>query len=136
MTLPVRTEREGNSTKFIISRPNNTKEVLNFYNFSIGVTDEIVAKDPKPSFIVLTRAGSKLSGLWSGLSITKDQSGKHVKEIKQPGEIKPKIYPFVSSTPDRDLVPGAAGGKGKPPLTPSATITPPTPGGGTGLPAR
>ena len=123
-TVPLRTEREpSGNLRFVIERPNNSKEILSFYNFSEGITNEILAKDPKPSIMTLTRAGTKLNGEWCGLSISKDATGKHLRELNQPDKAKPRLYPFVSSTPDEDLPASVKRGKGK--TAPKASIVDP-----------
>ncbi len=104
MTLPIKVEMEKpGELKYIISRPNNTKEILEYYGFPDAVRGEILSRVPEPSILTLTPTkGGKLNGLWSGISITKDPSGKHLKEMKQPSEAKPKPYPFAppKATPE------------------------------------
>ncbi len=100
MTLPFKVEMEKpGELKFTIRRPNNTKEVLEYYGFPEGIRTEILTRQPEPSTLILAPIkGGKLNGLWSGISITKDASGKHLKEMKQPSEAKPKPYPFSTTT--------------------------------------
>lgn len=99
MTLPLRAEAgdKPGSLKFIIERPNDRKEVLDYFSFSDALQTEILAKFPKPSIMVITRAGKKLNGEWSGISISRDAYGKHLKEFKQPAEMKPKLFPFADA---------------------------------------
>lgn len=125
MTLPLRAEpgTKPGTLKFIVERPNDSKDVLDFYNFSGTIQEEIIARHPKPSTLEITRAGKKLNGDWSGISITRDNYGKHLKELKQPNEIKPKAYPFAdSSTVPAPVKPKAAAPA--PALVPRAQAVP------------
>jgi hypothetical protein len=99
MTLPLRAEAgdKPGSLKFVIERPNDRKEVLDYFSFSEALQTEILSRLPKPSILVITRAGKKLNGEWSGISISRDAYGKHLKEFKQPSEMKPKIFPFADA---------------------------------------
>ena len=75
-----------------ISRPNDP-EVLTFLGFQPTLRGEILQKQPKPSFMVLTRQNDTLKGLWSGIVAIKDNKG-HLQELKQPGQTPAKEFDF------------------------------------------
>jgi hypothetical protein len=75
-----------------ISRPNDA-EVLTFLGFQPTLRGEILQKQPKPSFMILTRQNDTLTGLWSGIVAIKDNKG-HLQELKQPGQTPAKAFEF------------------------------------------
>ena len=121
MTLPLRAEagEKPGSLKFVIERPNTSKELLDYYSFPETIQTEILAQRPQPSTMVITRSGKKLNGDWSAISITRDSFGKHLKEFKQPSQIKAKPYPFADAASLPALPapkpPGAANDRPVPP---------------------
>ena len=80
-------------TSYVLERPNDSKEVLSFYDFNALLQGDIMASKPKPSRLVLTRVGDKLRAEWYGLTISRDAAGRLAK-TKQPGVVKPRMYEF------------------------------------------
>ena len=76
--------------KFKIERVNND-EVLAFLGFQQSLRAEILARNPQPSFIILSLNNDKIIAEWNGLIATKDANA-HLREIIQPGIKPPKIF--------------------------------------------
>ena len=85
-------------TTYILERPNDSKDVLTFYEFGLAIQSDIIAAKPKPSRLALTRSGDKLKGEWQGLTISRDAAGR-LAGIKQPGTVKGRIYEFKAEGP-------------------------------------
>jgi hypothetical protein len=85
-------------TAYVIERSNEDPEVLAFYDFSSALVQDIIAKQPRPSKLVLKRVGDKLTGEWSGLAISRDAAGR-LAEIKQPGDQPARTYEFAPEGP-------------------------------------
>ena len=83
---------KGVST-YVLERPNDSKDVLTFYDFGALLQGDIIASKPKPSRLVLTRNGEKLKAEWYGLTISRDAGGR-LATTKQPGVVKARIYEF------------------------------------------
>lgn len=77
---------------FRIERSNDA-EVLAFLGFQPSLRAEILAKNPQPSFMILTLSSSGLRGDWHGLSVTKDANAR-LKDLFQPGTKPPKSFAF------------------------------------------
>ena len=80
-------------TSYVFERPNDSKEVLSFYDFGQLLQNDIIASMPKPSKMVLTRSGDKLKAEWFGLTISRDAAGR-LAVSKQPAVVKPRPYEF------------------------------------------
>ena len=94
ITLSVITDpKEG----YIIERPNDRDEVLEFYDFQPGTREAILERKPEPSRLVLKRnSKGRLVGNWYGFSISRDAGG-NLTEIKQPSKMSPKMFEFVQA---------------------------------------
>ena len=94
ITLSVITDpKEG----YIIERPNDRDEVLEFYDFQPGTREAILERKPEPSKLVLKRnSKGRLVGNWYGFSISRDVGG-NLTEIKQPSKMSPKMFEFVQA---------------------------------------
>ncbi len=77
---------------FRIERPN-TNEVLQFLGFSDQMRQKIIARSPKPSYMIIKFKDGKLTSEWFGILATKDNKG-NFKELKQPGEAGKKDFVF------------------------------------------
>jgi hypothetical protein len=99
------TERSGTGTElkrnvkltvidggYKVSR-NNDDEVLTFLGFQPTLRNEILAKAPLPSFLILKRTDNVITGNWNGLVAVKDANA-HLKELKQPGQTPSKDFTF------------------------------------------
>lgn len=80
-------------TTYVLERPNDSKDVLSFYEFNPLLQNDIIASMPKPSKLILTRNGDKLKAEWYGLTISRDAAGR-LATAKQPGVVKPRPYEF------------------------------------------
>ncbi|MDB6140741.1 MAG: repeat-containing protein [Verrucomicrobiaceae bacterium] len=80
-------------TTYVLERPNDSKDVLSFYEFNPTLQNDIINSMPKPSKLVLTRLGDKLKGEWYGLTISRDAAGR-LATTKQPGVVKARLYEF------------------------------------------
>lgn len=79
--------------RFRIERPNDS-DVLTFLGFqSQSLRNEILARNPEPSFISFTRSGNTLSSEWNGLIVTKNSDGS-LREVVQPGVRPPRVFTF------------------------------------------
>ena len=79
--------------KLRIERPNDA-DVLAFLGFQPqSLRDAIVARNPRPSFIVLSRAAHSLAAEWNGLIVTKNPDGT-LKEVIHPGVRPPRAFTF------------------------------------------
>lgn len=94
ITLSVITDpKEG----YIIERPNDRDEVLEFYDFQPGTRTAILERKPEPSKLVLKRnSKGRLVGNWYGFSISRDVTGA-LTDIKQPSKMAPKMFEFVQA---------------------------------------
>lgn len=94
ITLSVITDpKEG----YIIERPNDRDEVLEFYDFQPGTRTAIQERKPEPSRLVLKRnSKGRLVGNWYGFSISRDVTGA-LTDIKQPSKMAPKMFEFVQA---------------------------------------
>jgi len=83
---------QGNGN-FRIERANDD-DVLNFLGFAQkSLRDEILSKNPLPSFISFRKEGETLRGEWNGLIVTKLPNG-HLNDLVQPGIRPPKLFSF------------------------------------------
>lgn len=82
------------SVTWTFERPNDDPKVLTHLGFAPDIQQEILNRNPRPSFIVVKRVGDKLTGKWSGITVIKDTHGK-LKELKQPGDTPSKDFEFV-----------------------------------------
>lgn len=71
----------------------NTDAVLDFLGFQAATRAEILAGNPRPSYIDLQRRDGTIVGQWYGLSVTKDSRGR-IQEIRQPGSRPPTEFVF------------------------------------------
>jgi hypothetical protein len=88
--LPFDVKIDSMATEFSIQRPNDDM-TLKFLGFSDDMRREILRKDPRPSYMIITAKDDKLTVAWSGLSATKDDKGKF-KELRQPGSTPAKQF--------------------------------------------
>lgn len=86
----VKVEKSGDT--FRIQRANDIP-VLQFLGFQSSLIGEIVARQPKSSFMDLRRDGADLSAEWFGLLVTKDENAR-LKELIQPGTRPGKTFLF------------------------------------------
>jgi hypothetical protein len=84
---------------FRIERPNDAG-VLAFLGFQPSLRAEILARNPRPSFMILTLIGSALRGDWNGLMVTKDSNAR-LRELIQPGSRPPRSFAFVRAEEQR-----------------------------------
>ena len=90
--VPLQIERGGQAR---ISRPNDDA-CLTFLGFQPTLRAAIIAHNPKPSFMTLSREGGDLIGMWNGLLAIKDAKGKF-QSLKQPGETPAKRFVFKAA---------------------------------------
>lgn len=76
-----------------LSRQND-EEVLMFIGFQTSLRNEILSRGPRPSYLLLTRDGKNLRGLWFGLIAIKDEKAR-LKQLKQPGESPGAPFEFL-----------------------------------------
>jgi hypothetical protein len=79
--------------RFRVERPNDNA-ALTFLGFQPqSLRDAILARNPRPSFVVFTRNGNTLSAEWNGLIVTKNADGS-LREVIQPGVRPPRAFTF------------------------------------------
>ena len=77
----------------------NDDEILQFLEFPDAfLRQEILAANPQPSFILLTRQGDKIIGEWHGLLVKKKANG-HLESIVQPKDMTGKNFEFSRTNP-------------------------------------
>lgn len=81
---------------FRIQRPNDA-EVLAFLGYQSSLRAEILARNPQPSFMILSLDGANVRAEWNGLFVTKDANAR-LKDLFQPG-----TRPFTPFTFTRRL---------------------------------
>jgi hypothetical protein len=84
--------REG--ARFRVERSNNDVELLTFLDFRPEIRAEIVARAPRPSYLLFFVRDGKLKAEWYGLSVTLNPDGTF-KQMFQPGEKPHKPYEFA-----------------------------------------
>jgi hypothetical protein len=88
--VPIRELPDGT---FRIERPNDAA-VLDFLGFQPTLRGQILARNPQPSYMILSLSGAELNGDWYGLLVTKDENAQ-LKELFQPGTRPPTRFLFA-----------------------------------------
>lgn len=93
ISLPVQLG-EDPKNGYVIERPNDREDVLEFYDFKPGVRAGILEKKPEPSRLTLKRnSKGNLIGMWYNFTISRDSSGS-LQELKQPSKVPARMYEF------------------------------------------
>lgn len=93
IALPVQLG-EDPKNGYVIERPNDREDVLEFYDFKPAVRASIMEKKPEPSKLTLKRnSKGHLIGMWYNFTISRDSSGA-LQELKQPSKTPPRMYEF------------------------------------------
>ncbi len=93
ISLPVQLAADPKNG-YVIERPNDREEVLEFYEFKPITRAGILEKKPEPSKLVLKRnSKGNLIGMWYNFTISRDASGS-VKELKQASVSPARMYEF------------------------------------------
>lgn len=94
VSVPV-SRGEGEKPAYILERPNDNDELLQFYEFKASTRAAIIEKKPEPSKMVLKRNSTgKMLGQWYGLSVSRDING-NLQDIKLPSKMQPRIFEFT-----------------------------------------
>ena len=79
---------------YVIERPNDREDVLEFYDFKPATRAGILEKKPEPSKLTLKRnSKGNLIGMWYNFTITRDAGG-NVTELKQSSKMPARMYEF------------------------------------------
>lgn len=79
---------------YVIERPNDREDVLEFYDFKPAVIASIIERKPEPSKLTLKRnSKGHLIAMWYNFTISRDSSGA-LQELKQASKSPPRMYEF------------------------------------------
>jgi hypothetical protein len=96
LTLPL-TLNSDPKLGYVIDRPNDQQEVLEFLGFKAELRLAIIDRKPEPSRLTLKKnSKGKLVANWYGLAISRDALGS-LQELKQPSKTPPKIFELSPS---------------------------------------
>lgn len=94
MTVPMLPGEEGKGG-YVIERPNDREEVLEFFDFAPALRAAILEKKPEPSRLTLKlNSKGRLVGNWYGFSISRNAAGA-LTDVKQPSKMPPRQFEFV-----------------------------------------
>lgn len=89
-TVPLISKK--NAAEYRIERANDDP-ALAFLGFQPTLRSQILAKGPRPSFIVLRKYGNEIRGQWNGLLATKNNDA-NLETLVQPGDRPAKEFIF------------------------------------------
>ena len=93
IALPVQLG-EDPKNGYVIERPNDREDVLEFYDFKPAVRAAILERKAEPSKLTLKRnSKGHLIGMWYNFTISRDSSGA-LQELKQASKSPPRMYEF------------------------------------------